>query len=157
MSKIIPVLNSKLVAGTKWIFCIQKIIKYDDANEESYSDYIGAWDSDTGDIDKTMESIYNREKEFCDNNKFVKPFTFTLRKVAIECKMEVVDKIEDHFGNDYKQLQCNECGNIIQYGDDFVSDPLNEFVYCSTECFMKSHNISLHESWNKDYDSNFIK
>ncbi len=154
---MIPVLNSKCVAGTKWIFCIQKIIKYDDSFMETYSDYIGAWDSDTGEIDQVMQKIRKNEEDFCKNNKQVKPFTFTLRKVAIECKMSVVDKTEDHFGNkNYKPLCCAECGGQIPYGEDFITDVSNDVVYCCSDCFMESRNVTRHESNDNDYDSHFI-
>lgn len=154
---MIPVLDSKCVAGTKWIFCIQKIIKYDDSSMETYSDYIGAWDSDTGEIDQVMQKIRKNEEDFCKNNKQVKPFTFTLRKVAIECKMSVVDKTEDYFGNsDYKPLRCTECGCQISYGDDFITDPMNDVVYCSSDCFMISHGVVHHDSCDDNYDQHFI-
>lgn len=155
-NKNLPVLERQCVAGTTWRYCVQKIVQYDDGKFEPYSEYIGAWNSDTGDIDRAMEDIYRREKEFCDNNKYVKPFTFTLRKVAIECKMEVIDEMKDHFGkDDYKTLCCAECGCAIQYGDDFLTDKDTGKIYCCSDCFVKSHNVIQHEMNNDDYRKYF--
>lgn len=154
-SKMLPILDRECVSDTKWVFCIQKITKYDDGRIDPYSDYVGAWDSDTGEIDKAMQDMHKREKEFCDYN-IVKPFTFILRKVAIECKMEVIDEMKDHFGkDDYKTLCCAECGSTIQYGDDFLTDPITNNVYCDAECFIASRNIVQHNSCDSDYESHF--
>ena len=157
-NKTLPMLEKECISDTIWRFCIQKILKYDDTNYSVYSDYIGVWDSATGDIDKAMENIYRQEKEFCDNNKYIKPFTFTLRKVAVECKMEVIgNKIETHFGdNNYQPLYCAACGRTIQYGDGFLTDAMADVVYCDAECFMKSRNVIQHDSQDDDYESHFI-
>lgn len=156
-NKMLPVLGKDCAADTKWVFCIQKITQYDDGRIDPYSDYVGAWDSDTGEIDKAMQDMHKREKEFCDYN-FVKPFTFILRKVAIECKMEVIDEMKDHFGkDDYKTLCCEECGDTIQYGDNFLTDKDTGKVYCCSDCFAKSHNIkSSIEMSSNDYRKYFM-
>lgn len=155
-NKTLPVLDKDQVANTKWVFCIQKITKYDDGRIDPYSDYVGAWDSDTGEIDKAMQDMHKREKEFCDYN-IVKPFTFILRKVAIECKMEVIDEMKDHFGkDDYKTLCCAECGGTIQYGDDFLTDKDTGKIYCCSDCFAKSNNVTQHEMSNDDYKKYFM-
>lgn len=156
INKTLPVLEKECISDTIWRFCIQKILKYDDGSIDPYCDYICAWDSDTGDIDKAIEDIYRRDKEFCDNNKCVKPFTFTLRKIAIECKMTVIGEKKDHFGNNnYKPLHCAECGRTIQYGDDFLTDVTTGGTYCDAECFMASRNIVKHNSYDSDYESHF--
>lgn len=155
-NKTLPILDRECISDTKLVFCIQKIIQYDDGNIDPYCDYIGAWDSDTGEIDKTMQDMLKREKELCSNNKYIKPFTFILRKVAIECKMKVISGMKDHFGNNnYQSLHCAECGHTIQYGDGFLTDAVTNNVYCDAECFMASRNIVLHDSHDSDYESHF--
>lgn len=157
-NKNLPVLERQCVAGTTWRYCVQKIVQYDDGKFDPYSEYIGAWNSDTGDIDRAMEDIYRHEKEFCDNNKYVKPFTFTLRKVAIECNMEVIGEKKDHFGTDnYQPLHCAWCGRTIQYGDGFLTDAVTDVVYCDAECFMACRGIVQHDSCDVDYESHFMK
>ena len=158
-NKMLPVLERQCIAGTTWRYCIQKITQYDDGHVDPYScgDYIGAWNSDTGDIDKAMEDIYRREKEFCDYN-IVNPFTLTLRKVAIECKMEVIDEKKSHFGSDdYQPLHCAECGSTIQYGNEFLTDTATNNVYCNAECYMESRNVVHHDSCDGDYKSHFMR
>ena len=155
-NKMLPVLERQCVAGTTWRYCIQRIVQYDDGNVEPYTDYVGSWNSDTGDIDKAMEGIYKRDKEFCDYN-IVKPFTLILRKVAIECNMEVIGEKKDHFGNDdYQPLHCAVCGHTIQYGDKFLTDTVTNNVYCDAECYMESRNVVHHDSHDSDYESHFM-
>ena len=152
----IPVLSMTRTSEEKKLYGIQKICKYDDADEVIYENYVGIFDSPDGDIDDTMKKIYNREKEFCENNKYVKPFKFILRKVAITCQLKEICKIEDHFGdNSYEVMHCAECGSSIMYGDNFITDANTDAVYCCADCFMESHGVKVHESDDSDYESRF--
>ena len=154
----IPVLSMTQTSEEKKMYGIQKICKYDNADEVIYENYVEIFDSPSGAIDEIMKKIYNREKEFCENNKYIKPFKFILKKVAITCQLKEICKMEDHFGDsNYKIMRCVECGCQIRYGDDFVTDPVDDAVYCSADCFMESRGVVRHDSDDDNYDQHFIK
>ena len=96
----LPELEHYLVSGGTTIYYIQKIIKYDEGHTES--SIIGVWDSPNGDIDKAAQKVIRQEKEFCEYNKFVKPHTFTIRKIKTIISEEVIESQSEHYGITHK-------------------------------------------------------
>lgn len=89
----VPILDIRDTSGCIQMYGIQKILKYDDYDEVVYENYAGVFDSPSGDIDDIMKKLYNREKEFCENNRYVKPFKFILRKIAITCQLKEIHRM----------------------------------------------------------------
>ena len=153
----LPILKPELAADTKQYFCIQKIIKYDDHTESVYTDYIRVYDSDTDEIDEAILKERKQYEEFCKyNNKYVKPHTAILRKVAIKCEMASISEIKEHYGNNnYHQLQCASCKGMINYGEDVLADQDTGNVYCCAECYLEDHNVIKYDSQSDEYDAMF--
>jgi SUMO ligase MMS21 Smc5/6 complex component len=152
----LPILKPELAADTKQYFCIQKIIKYDDHTESVYTDYMKVYDSETGEIDEAILKERNQHAEFCKYNKYVKPHTLILRKIAIKCEMAAISEIKEHYGNnDYHQLQCAACKGMINYGDDVLADQETGNVYCCAECYFEDHNVINYDSPSDEYDAMF--
>ena len=96
----LPELEHYLVSGSTTVHYLQKIIKYDGGLTES--SIIGVWDSPNGDIDKAAQNVIRQEKEFCEYNKFVKPHTFTIRKIKTIISEEVIESQSEHYGITHK-------------------------------------------------------
>lgn len=153
----LPILKPELAADTKQYFCIQKIIKYDDNTESIYTDYMKVYDSEIGEIDEAILKERKQYAEFCKYNKYVKPHTLILRKVAIKCEMASIGETKEHYGNsDYHQLQCTTCKGMINYGDEVLADQETGKVYCCSECYVEDHNVTLYDPQSDDYRKYFM-
>ena len=132
----IPELEQHLVSSDKTVYYLQKIFKYDDGYTETC--ILGVWDSPEGDIDKVAQNFIRQEKEFCEYNKFVKPHTFTIRKIRADVHSEVVESKSEHYGslNKPKTLKCSSCGSNIHYGDSLISKHYDtcDRYFCCTGC-----------------------
>lgn len=132
----LPELEQYLVSDNKTLYYLQKIIKYDEGYTESF--IIGVWDSPDGDIDKAAQNVLRQEKEFCEDNKFVKPHTMTIRKVKATISLEVIESRSDHYGLQIKPktLKCSNCNSNINYGDSLVIKHYNvcDRYFCCSDC-----------------------
>lgn len=154
----IPELEQYFVSGSKTVYYLQKIYKYDCDITQSF--IIGVWDSHDGDIDKTAQNVIRQEKEFCDYNKFVKPHTMTIRKVKTVISSEVVESQSEHYSTDYKfkHLECANCHGRINYGDEVVVkeyDTCNRY-FCCNDCLAEYENSYKLLSDDENYDKLFI-
>lgn len=39
--------------------------------------------------------------------------------------------------------KCSNCQGLIHYGDPIVSDPRNDKVYCSVECYLDNNGCYM--------------
>lgn len=153
----LPELEQQLISGDKIVYYLQKIIKYDEGYTES--SIIGVWDSLDGDIDKAAQNAIKQEKEFCEYNKFVKPHTFTIRKVKANISSEVVESRSEHYGTDhkFKCLKCSNCGGQINYGDDIVVKHYDtcDMYFCCNDCLAEYESATMCSPDDVNYDKLF--
>lgn len=132
----IPELDQNLVSSNKTVYCLQEITKYDEGYSESH--IVGIWDSPNGDIDKATQNVIKQNKEFCEYNKFVKPYTMTVRKVKMTISQEVIESRYDHYGLQVKPkiLMCSNCNGNINYGDSLVVKHYDtcDRYFCCNDC-----------------------
>lgn len=91
----IPILDQNLTSGDMTLYCLQKIVKYDEGYSES--SIMGVWDSPDGEIDEAAQRFSKEIKIFSDYNS-VKPHTLTFRKVRATISLELVESRSEHFG-----------------------------------------------------------
>lgn len=156
----IPELEQYFVSGYKTVYYLQEITKYD----EGYlveSNIIGVWDSPNGDIDKAAQNIIKQRKEFCANNKFVKPHTMTMRKVKATISSEVIESQSEHYGKDHnvKHLECANCHGKINYGDEVVVKHYDtcDRYFCCIDCLAEFEDADKYSpedesQYNKLFD-----
>lgn len=154
----IPELEQHFISGSKTVYYLQEITKYDEGHSESY--IIGVWDSKDGDIDKAAQNIVKQRKEFCKCNKFIKPHVFTIRKIKATVSSEVVESQSEHYGNTnkYKSLECANCHGRINYGDEVVVkeyDTCNRY-FCCNDCLAEYENSYKLLSDDESYDKLFV-
>lgn len=160
LSNRIPELEHYATSDNKTVYCLQNIIKYDEGYSESY--IIGVWDSSEGDIDKVAQNVIRQKKEFCEYNKFVKPHTFTIRKVKAVISQDVIEAQSEHYGVDhkFKPIECTNCHGLIKYGDEVVVkeyDTCNRY-FCCNECLADYDEVVKYSpDDNEEYDKLFIR
>lgn len=151
----LPELEQNLTSDSKNVYYLQKIMKYDGGHSESL--IIGVWDSPDGDIDKVTQNVIRQEKEFCDYNKFVRPYTMTIRKVKTTISSEVAEAQSDHYGADHKlkKLECANCHGLINYGEDVIIKDTNYF--CCGDCLAEYEDATRCLLGDNEYDKLFIE
>lgn len=155
----LPELDQQLVFGDKTVYYLQEITKYDAGYSESH--IVGIWDSPDGDIDKAAQNVIKQEKEFYEYNKFVKPHTFTIRKIKAVISQEVIESQSEHYGlkNKPKILKCSNCNGNINYGDSLVVKHYNtrDKYFCCNDCLAEFEDTTKYSpedepQYNKLFD-----
>ena len=153
----IPELAQHLVSGDNTVYYLQKITNYDEGYSESC--IIGVWDSPSGDIDKAAQDLIKLNKEFCEDNKFVKPHTMIIRKVKAVISLELVESQSEHYGvnHKFKQHECTNCHCIINYGDIIIVkhyDACDKY-FCCNDCLAEYEDATKHTPDDNEYDKLF--
>lgn len=156
----LPELEHYITSDNKTVYYLQKIYKYDSDIIQSF--IIGVWDSPDGDIDKVAQNVIKQEKEFCDYNKFIKPHTFTIKKIKATISSEVIESQSDYYGIDhkFKPIECTNCHGLIKYGDEVIVkeyDTCNRY-FCCNECLADYDEVVKYSpDDNEEYDKLFIR
>ena len=158
LSSKLPELEHYTISDNKTIYYLQKIIKYDEGYTESFT--IGVYDSQNGDIDKAAQNVIRQEKEFCEYNKFVKPHTFTIRKIKTIISEEVIESQSEHYGitHKFKSLECANCHGNINYGDDIVVKhyDTHDKYFCCSDCLAEYEDTDKYLPDDNEYDNLFV-
>ena len=154
----LPELEHYLVSGSTTVYYLQKIIKYDNGLTES--SIIGVWDSPNGDIDAAAQNVIRQEKDFCEYNKFVKPHTFTIRKIKATISEEVIESQSEHYGitHKFKSLECSNCHGNINYGDSIIVKhyDTHDKYFCCSDCLAEYEEADKYLPDDNEYDNLFI-
>lgn len=136
------------------VYAIQRITEYDDGKVES--SYIGIFDWNDPNIDeilqKSIENQWYINKQFCEENKYIKPHKYTLRIVEIDMTLKETFSKSDHFGMDHKwkTLKCDNCHGNICYGDPVIKN--GNQTFCCYDCLEESGYIQTYSPDESDED-----
>lgn len=154
----LPELEHYTISDNKTVYYLQKIIKYDEGLTESF--IIGVWDSQNGDIDKAAQNAIRQEKELCEYNKFVKPHTFTIRKIKTTISEEVIESQSEHYGvaHKFKSFECANCHGNINYGDDIIVKHYDtcDLYFCCSDCLAEYEDADKYLPDDNEYDNLFV-